>query len=319
MKYRLRAYSILEFGQRKDSEGNPHQEDSIFPKHGKQSESDRLFILCDGMGGHDAGEVASETVCEAMSNAIFDDGHDTNGIFTTADFENALDAAFNSLDQKDNGAVKKMGTTMTFLKLHKGGAFMAHLGDSRIYHIRPGKTGEDTKILYESSDHSLVNDLIKIGELTRDEARKSKQKNIITRALQPHMPSRPVADIYETDDICKGDYFFLCSDGMLEDQYMDDGTTIRNIFSEMGGVNENKLNILKSVTDENRDNHSALIIHIIDVIKPLTVIDNKNLHRNPIDTKSKDFNKRKIFKICFYILTLIAIIIIVMFMILILL
>ena len=183
MKYKIKVYSILEFGQRKDAEGRPHQEDCLFPMPGKESDSDRLFILCDGMGGHDAGEVASATVCEAMSRTILNGGRGASGIFTQEDFEKAIGAAFLALDGKDTGAPKKMGTTMTFLKLHEGGAFTAHIGDSRIYHIRPGKSGADTRILHETSDHSLVNDLIKIGEMTREEARTSKQKNIITPRL----------------------------------------------------------------------------------------------------------------------------------------
>ena len=57
MKYKIKVYSIYEFGKRVDSEGNPHQEDNMFPLHGEACDDDRLFILCDGMGGHDAGEV----------------------------------------------------------------------------------------------------------------------------------------------------------------------------------------------------------------------------------------------------------------------
>lgn len=270
MKYQLKVYSIWEFGQRKDSQGNPHQEDSLFPEFGKQSENDRLFILCDGMGGHDAGEVASATVCEAMSRSILNDGHDKEGVFTIDDFNTAINEAFNALDEKDSGsAEKKMGTTMTFLKLHQGGAFIAHMGDSRVYHIRPGKDGVDTQILYQTLDHSLVNDLIKIGELTKEEARHSKQKNVITRAMQPNMSRKPKADIYQTVGIKPGDYFYMCSDGMLEQSEMEDGTSLKNVFSEMGGNDENKVEILKSVTEKNRDNHTAFIIHIIDVIDPI--------------------------------------------------
>ena len=265
MKYKLKVYSIWEYGQRKDSQGNPHQEDNLFPELGKQSEDDRLFILCDGMGGHDAGEVASATVCEAMSQYILNDGHDKEGIFTPEDFSNALNAAFDALDKKDSGAEKKMGTTMTFLKLFEKGAFIAHMGDSRVYQIRPGKTGEETRIVFQTEDHSLINDLIKIGELTKEEARFSKQKNVITRAMQPNMGRRPKADIYETSDIKAGDYFYMCSDGMLEQTEMENGESLKNIFSEMGGSDENKVEILKSVTEKNRDNHTAFIIHILEV------------------------------------------------------
>lgn len=241
----------------------------MFPEFGKQTDTDRLFILCDGMGGHDAGEVASATVCEAMSKSILNDGHDKDGEFTTDDFDTAIDKAFIALDKKDTGAEKKMGTTMTFLKLHNGGAFIAHMGDSRVYHIRPGKDGESTEILHETSDHSLVNDLIKIGELSKKDARNSNQKNIITRAMQPNMGRRPKAEIYRTADIRPGDYFYMCSDGMLEQAEMEDGSSLKNVFSEMGGSDENKVEILKSVTEKNRDNHTAFIIHITDVIDPI--------------------------------------------------
>lgn len=265
MKYILRAYSILEFGQRKDSSGKPHQEDALFPQYGRLSDTDRLFILCDGMGGHDAGEVASSTVCEAMSRSVLNDGHDKEGNFTSGDFDKALQDAFSALDAKDNGAQKKMGTTMTFLKLHDGGAFIAHMGDSRVYHIRPGQTGKDTQILFETSDHSLVNELVKVGELTREEARNSHQKNVITRAMQPHMDPHPRADVYQTADIRPGDYFYMCSDGMLELPDMEDGTTLRNIFSALGGSDERRVEILRRLTGGNRDNHSAFLIHILDV------------------------------------------------------
>ena len=122
MKFKLKAYSIQEFGQRKDAQGNPHQEDSIYPLHGKQTDADRLFILCDGMGGHDAGEVASATVCEAMSQSVNASVPNSEALFTDDMLLKAVADAFHALDQKDNGASKKMGTTMTFLKLHAGGA-----------------------------------------------------------------------------------------------------------------------------------------------------------------------------------------------------
>lgn len=268
MKYKLKVYSIWEFGQRKDAQGNPHQEDSLYPAFGKQTDDDRTFILCDGMGGHDAGEVASETVCTAMAESIRNDGHDQEGDFTDADLLNAINAAFDALDKVDNGAPKKMGTTMTFLKLHNLGATVAHMGDSRVYHIRPGKTGADTLILHQTEDHSLVNDLVKIGELTPEEARTSRQRNVITRAMQPHMERRPKADIFKTADIAAGDYFYLCSDGMLEDADMDEGSPLKNIFSLQGGDDEQKVEILKKVTKNNRDNHTAFIVHILDVEGP---------------------------------------------------
>jgi protein phosphatase len=258
MKFKIESRSIWEFGQRKDSQGNPHQEDSIYPAYGRQTKNDRLFILCDGMGGHDAGEVASATVCETMSKVIL--AHDAQK-FSKQELSDAIAAAYDALDEKDSGAEKKMGTTMTLLKLHEDGATIAHMGDSRVYHIRPGKDGASTCILFATEDHSLVNDLIKIGELTPEEAKVSRQKNVITRAMQPG-GKRSKADVYETADIKPGDYFYMCSDGMLE-QMEDDA--LRNIFSKSGGDIDKKVKILTGATTENKDNHTAILVHIKDV------------------------------------------------------
>lgn len=271
MRYKLKVYNIWECGQRVDSEGKPHQEDSIFPAYEQQKDSDRLFILCDGMGGHEAGEVASSTVCNAMSNSIFESTPDVEGDFSDDNLRKAIVDAFNALDALplgDVSAEKKMGTTMTFLKFHNKGCTIAHMGDSRVYHIRSGKGRDDTKILFKTNDHSLVNDLIKVGELTPEEAKQSKQKNIITRCMQPKMERHPKPDVYHTVDIKPGDYFYMCSDGMLEQ--MEDENLLFN-FSEATGDDENKIKILTQATSQNLDNHSAIIIHILDVIDPLPV------------------------------------------------
>ena len=138
MKYKLKVYSIYELGQRSN------QEDNMFPKHQQATDDDRLFIVCDGMGGHAAGEVASSLVCEAMSNSIMAACPDAEGAFSDSLLKDALEDAYDALDQNDNGDVKKMGTTMTFLKFHDQGATIAHIGDSRVYHIRPAADKENT-------------------------------------------------------------------------------------------------------------------------------------------------------------------------------
>ena len=266
MRYIVSIKSIWEFGKRVDAGGKPHQEDSIFPAYGEQKDTDRLFILCDGMGGHDAGEVASATVCEAMSRSINKAVPNQEGPFTDEQLQKAISDAFDALDAVggNSDGEKKMGTTMTFLKLHDKGCTIAHMGDSRVYHIRPGRDKDSTRILFQTSDHSLVNDLIKIGELTPEEAKTSKQKNVITRAMQPKMDRRPKADVYHSADIKKGDYFYMCSDGMLEQ--MEDENICFN-FSDTTGDEDNKVRILTQATSQNSDNHSAIIVHILDVIE----------------------------------------------------
>ena len=243
MQFRYESLSFCELGQRSN------QEDSIYPVAGEPCGG--LFILCDGMGGHERGEVASATVCSGLEKSI-----PRKGVLTEAQFKKALAAACAALDRKDDPtATKKMGTTLTLLKLHDGGALAAHVGDSRIYQIRPS----EKRILYVTRDHSLVNDLVAIGELTPEEARISPQKNVITRALQPGSHGRP--DIAALTDIRPGDWFYLCSDGMLEQ--MEDAEIV-HLFSAPDSIAD-KARILREKTAGNRDNHSAHLVHILTV------------------------------------------------------
>lgn len=277
MKLTLKAYTIYELGQR------ANQEDAIFPKHGAVQDTDRLFILCDGMGGHESGEVASSTVCAVMSRSVLRslEGQEEPE-FTQEMLLQALDDAYDALDQKDNGADKKMGTTMTFLKFHRKGCTIAHIGDSRVYHIRPGKDAADTQILFQTRDHSLVNDLIDVGELTPEEAKTFRQKNVITRAMQPNMDRRCKADIQEITDIRPGDYFYMCSDGMLEEMEEEH---IRFNFSAQTGSDENKIRILVEATSQNQDNHSAIVVHILDVEGGVSDETDLHVQREGIEPK----------------------------------
>lgn len=252
MKFEIKAYNLQELGQRQN------QEDSIFPALGKSTSADRLFVLCDGMGGHEKGEVASSTVCEALSRTILSVWHPDEPLSDDL-FRQALDAAYDALDAKDNGEERKMGTTMTFLCLHADGVTVAHIGDSRIYQLRPAHKGNPAQIVFRTRDHSLVNDLVKIGEITEEEAKHHPQKNVITRAMQPCQEHRAKADIAHLTDIQPDDYFYMCSDGMLE-QSTDDN--ILNIITKPNVTDEQKLEMLRQVTEENKDNHTANLIHI---------------------------------------------------------
>ena len=237
--------AIWELGQR------DNQEDSIFPMFGKATDDDRLFILCDGMGGHEHGEVASQTVCKAMSDTLLSLSKQS---FTDDDLLDALQVAYRQLDSLDNSHLKKMGTTLCLLYFHSGGVTAAHIGDSRIYHVRP----KENRILYQSRDHSLVYDLYQAGEISYDEMRTSTQKNIITRAIQPGEENRVRPAIVHITDIQPGDYFYICSDGMLEQ--MSNEELCHLLTSD--GSDEKKRMQLVAATSDNKDNHSAYLIHI---------------------------------------------------------
>ncbi len=241
---------IHEIGQR------DNQEDSLWPQPECATTNDRLFIVCDGMGGHAKGEVASQTVCTALgdwfkNNIIPDES------FTDAQLQDALAFAYEELDKKDDGSFKRMGTTLTLLYIHRQGVTAAHMGDSRIYHIRPGDG-----LKYVSRDHSLVFDLFQAGEITYEEMLTFPQKNVITRAMQPGEENRTQPDIIHISDVQSGDYFYLCSDGMLE--RMENQELASILCSEKS--DEEKRQQLIEATINNKDNHSAWILHIKDVI-----------------------------------------------------
>ena len=267
MKITIRQpLSFSEIG-RKDN-----QEDCIYPSVKDVNVQSRFFILCDGMGGHENGEIASATVCEALGEYL-NSNVPEDGVMTPDLFKQALEYAYNELDKKDTGGLKKMGTTMTCLYLHRKGYLVAHIGDSRIYHIRP-----HTGIVYQSSDHSLVNDLLRAGELTEEEALNFPQKNVITRAMQPNLERRHKADVFSFSDIKKGDYFFLCCDGVLEQLTNDQ---LCEILSNKKWNDVQKLEAIKQICDGNtKDNYTCYLIPIDDVI--MEEDDSKSTDENMI-------------------------------------
>ena len=233
-----------------------NQEDYLYPQHADSNT--RVFILCDGMGGHDNGEVASKTAATALGDYLSQ--------FKEVDipiFEAGLTKAYDALDMIDTHSARKPGTTMTCVCLNENNYLVAHIGDSRIYHIRPSLFNPETGrggILYQSSDHSLVNDLLKAGEITEREASVFPQKNVITKAMQPHLERRYKADVYEFNDIASGDYFFLCSDGIIEQLSNEQ---LCKILANPGLSDEDKLSQIKSKCDGlTRDNYTCWLIPI---------------------------------------------------------
>ncbi len=252
MNYKISPYNLQELGQRQN------QEDSLFPGLDQQTKDDRLFILCDGMGGHEKGEVASATVCETMSKTILS-RWTPNEPLSDELLQQAIAEAYDALDAKDNGEERKMGTTMTFVCFHAEGVTVAHIGDSRVYQLRPATKKEPASIVFKTRDHSLVNDLIDIGEITEEEAKNHPQKNVITRAMQPCQERRAKATIAHLTDIREGDYFYMCSDGMLE-QTTDDNLLF--IVTNKKKSDKEKVEMLREVTKDNKDNHTAHLIYI---------------------------------------------------------
>jgi protein phosphatase len=277
MKFQLcQPQAIHELGSRSN------QEDSIFPVMGQASADQRVFLVCDGMGGLDKGEVASEAVSKAlgeMANAICD----VVPWFSDDDFKQCLAKAYNALDAADTKKEATMGTTMTFLCFHDGGCLVAHIGDSRVYHLRPS-LGPEKGVLLRTRDDSLVQQMYENGEITYEEMRTSPKKNVILKGMQPHQMQRTTATLTHITDVKPGDYFYLCTDGMLEK--MED----KELVSILAGKesDEQKCQRLIDATAGNSDNHSAYLIQVKEVSEGTAEIQQK---RKPETIELADSNQ----------------------------
>lgn len=243
-------YSFSQYGQR------DNQEDALCPA--VMTEETRFFAVCDGVGGRDKGEVASGLVCQTIEQTLLGDNEQCLNM-TKADFEEILLRCYETL--YDNRKVSKsMATTLAFLSIRKDSAFIAHIGDSRIYQIRR-KEG----IIYRSADHSLVEEMLRKGKITEEEAHTHPQRNIITRCLyiteKRNRYSEATIDIIH--DIHPGDIFMLCTDG-VSDELTD--KNIEAILTADSNL-ENKASVLSCQCANSSDNNTAILIEINEAAK----------------------------------------------------
>lgn len=235
--------------------GRLNNEDSIFPLPETANTNQNLFLVCDGVGGSEKGEVASSLACESFQVffSTFREGEPR-----VAFINKAIRYTESRFDDYVviHPEAKGMATTLTMAFIGTSGITLAHIGDSRIYHFRKGK------ILYRTEDHSLVNSLVKLGKITREEAAHHPQRNVIIRAIQgTEHPTE--ADVVLLNDIQAGDYLFMCSDGVLE--HLND-EELSDIFKSSSGPEGIKHAIMSVCSGKTRDNYSFYIIPIQNVL-----------------------------------------------------
>ena len=160
-----------------------------------------LFAVADGMGGAQAGEVASKLAAAALAEA---DGSVGGGVERVISLIQEANRRVYSRAVEDPSA-SGMGTTMTVALVENGGVVIGHVGDSRAYLARDGRLEQLT------DDHSLVNELMKSGKLSAEEAETHPQRSVITRALGTDPDVDVDAFVVEAHD---RDVFLLCSDGL---------------------------------------------------------------------------------------------------------
>ena len=180
---------------------------------GKITDDSVFAVVCDGMGGANAGNVASELAVRHISEYVirsYRDGMDMTD--TEKTLKNAIVSANISLYDKavNNAELAGMGTTAVAAFVKDGTAVIAHVGDSRIYLVN----GEIKQL---TRDHSVVQSLIESGKITPEDAKVHPRKNVITRALGAE---ENVAVDSDCLNLSNGDTLLLCSDGLTN--FLDD-------------------------------------------------------------------------------------------------
>ena len=200
---KLIIYGISDVGQMRE-----HNEDHI-----AWDKDLGLVIVADGMGGHNAGEVASEiavrSIQEALRDVLDPEMQESHSIELSDAVREAITYANDEINReaRENLAYNGMGTTIVLTLFYKDRVISAPVGDSCTYRIR------DEKLEQLTTDHSLVQEMLDNGYLSQEEAQMSASRNLITRALG-------IADTVEVDvheeKIEYGDVYLMCTDGLTD-------------------------------------------------------------------------------------------------------
>src|SRR6187200_79397 len=230
------------------NERRPLNEDSFLA-----DSSRRIFVVADGVGGAEAGEVASKTAVEVLDEAF---RHQLDGADIEDLMELAIQRANASIHQmaQEHAKFSMMATTVVALHLKGNVATFGHVGDSRLYRLAP-----DGNLRRETHDHSVVEEEVRAGRMTAEQAANHPSKNVISRALG----AEEDVDIdLKTIMVEPGTTFLLCSDGIT--RHIDD--------AEIGGLlaNGNPASIcdrLKEICYARgaEDNLTAVVVRVAAV------------------------------------------------------
>lgn len=249
----VRFFAATDVGRQRD-----HNEDNYLV-----DKRLNLFIVADGMGGHAAGEVASALAVRVIHEelkrereTIAEAGTQLRGGRTILRlFEQAVQRACARIHEEASidAAKRGMGTTLSALLISGSHGYIAHVGDSRIYLLRGGKIQQVTE------DHTVFNELIKRGKLTRDQIEKVAQKNAITRAVGVY--ERVEVDTL-TIEVLPGDQFLLASDGLHG--YIAHTAELEPYFEETDGLVATQGLIDLANRKGGKDNITAVLVRLGD-------------------------------------------------------
>lgn len=225
-------------------------QDFIFYSRESVGAFPNLFIVADGMGGHNAGDFASRYAVECFLSYIKNSKPDALIRMVDEGIKYANKKIMEKAAEDEN--LRGMGTTMVVAYIEDGQLFVANIGDSRLYLL-------DKQINQVTEDHSFVATLVRAGELTPAEARVHPDKNVITRAVGAAENAK--VDFFEVD-LEPGDQILMCSDGlsnMVEDEVLYDIVKNTYIGDAVDGL------IDEAKRNGGSDNIAVIVIDPFDV------------------------------------------------------
>lgn len=214
-----------------------------------------LLVVCDGMGGGPGGKTASGIVKTELMASLRESNPQASRIEA---MKKAVSIANDALYRKmeEVPALVGMGSTLVAILINQQSAIIAHLGDSRCYRVSHGR------IVHRTNDHSLVGELVRNKALTEEQARVSPQSNVITRGLgstNNHVPE------IEEVPYCKGDRFFLCTDGVwgiMPHEELAQRLTSQQSLSSLVSNLSAEIDNRGLAAGGNHDNHTLAVVEM---------------------------------------------------------
>ncbi len=239
----LEHYILSHPGKRKLNE------DSVYPEH-VNGHGARSFVVCDGVGGGNRGDIASQIVSREVGQILNGIEEATEDLIFEAIRSAEIKLREHSTEFPDS---RGMATTIVGFHPENGGKGWAYwVGDSRLYHIR------NREILYRTKDHSLVQMMVDKGEMTEAEAMSSKSRNVIMQAVSDSQ-KQTEPDITLLEDIQSGDHILLLSDGILEGITEAEMTQILSSSDMKSAI----ATIRSKCEEKSSDNFSMIAIEVV--------------------------------------------------------
>ena len=241
----LKTFSLTDIGKKRTM-----NQDYVFTSETPVGNLPNLFIVADGMGGHNGGGFASSYAVSVITESI----KASKETLPKHILKEAIEAANSSVRKKsfESEELNGMGTTLVAATIEKDRLFVANVGDSRLYVI-----GDEIRQI--TTDHSYVEEMVRIGSLDRESARNHPKKNIITRAIGAD--DTIVPDFF-TIKLQPGEIVLMCSDGltnMLEDE------EIKMILNGQRDIVEKAEGLVNAANDNGgKDNIAVVLIESAD-------------------------------------------------------